>query len=113
MATGKPAGRSRQRKLTNMPASATVRIYTTPWCGYCSAARALLKDKGVDYEEIDVSQDPALRQKMTELSGRTSVPQIFIDERPVGGYDDIYALDVAGNLDPLLGLGPKDGEEQV
>ncbi len=96
-----------------MSASANVRIYTTPWCGYCSAARALLKEKGVQYEEIDVSSDPALRQQMVELSGRNTVPQVFIDERPVGGYDDIYALDVAGKLDPLLGLRPDTGKEQL
>ena len=111
MAAGEPAGRSRRRSLTGMSALANVRIYTTPWCGYCSAALALLKGKGVQYEQIDVSSDPSLRRQMTELSGRTTVPQIFIDERPVGGYDDIYALDAAGKLDPLLGLSPKAGEE--
>ena len=111
MAAGKPAGRSRRRRLIPMPVLAIVRIYTTPWCGYCSAALALLKGKGIQFEQIDVSSDPALRRQVAELSGRTTVPQIFIDERPVGGYDDIYALDAAGKLDPLLGLSPKAGEE--
>ena len=82
-----------------------VRMYTTPTCGYCSAAKRLLSNKGVEYIELDVSRDSALRQEMTELSGRRTVPQIFVDGQPVGGHDDIKALDAAGELDPLLGLG--------
>lgn len=87
-----------------MNESAAVRMYMTPTCWYCAAAKRLLKAKGVDYTALDVSRDSALRQEMTELSGRRTVPQIFIGAQSVGGYDDIAALDAAGELDPLLGL---------
>ncbi|MGX5736051.1 glutaredoxin 3 [Bosea thiooxidans] len=79
-----------------------VTIYTTSWCPYCRAAKALLTKKGVDFTEIDVDGKPELRQEMTARAGRTSVPQIFIGETHVGGSDDIHALDAAGKLDPLL-----------
>lgn len=79
-----------------------VTIYTTPYCPYCHAAKALLKKKGVSFEEIDV-QDRALRQQMMlRASGRHTVPQIFIGETHVGGSDDIHELDRRGQLDPLL-----------
>jgi glutaredoxin 3 len=85
-----------------MTAQPKVTIYTTPYCPYCHAAKALLKKKGVSYDEIDV-QDPALRRKMTErANGGRTVPQIFIGETHVGGCDDIHALDAAGRLDPML-----------
>jgi glutaredoxin 3 len=87
-----------------MSENPVIRIYTTPWCGYCSAARELLDGKGVQYEVVDVGSDNILRHEMTELSGRQTVPQIFIDSQPVGGYDDIAALDASGRLDPMLGL---------
>ncbi|AKR57177.1 glutaredoxin 3 [Youhaiella tibetensis] len=81
---------------------AKVEIYTTPTCPYCYAAKALLDDKGVQYEEITVL-DPDLRAKMTERAhGRRTVPQIFVGDTHVGGYDDMAALDRQGNLDPLL-----------
>ena len=87
-----------------MTAAPHVTIYTTPYCPYCHAAKALLKKKGVTFEEIDV-QDPALRQKMTaRANGGRTVPQIFIGETHVGGCDDIHALDAAGKLDPMLRL---------
>ncbi|MBS0564398.1 MAG: glutaredoxin 3 [Proteobacteria bacterium] len=80
-----------------------VEIYTTPTCSYCHAAKRLLARKGVAYTEIDVSHDPALRQAMTaRAGGRRTVPQIFIGGRPVGGSDEIHALDRAGRLDALL-----------
>ena len=78
-----------------------VTIYTTPYCPYCHAAKALLKKKGIAFEEIDV-QDRALRQKMLRANGRHTVPQIFIGEEHVGGSDDIHELDRRGQLDPLL-----------
>ncbi|MBA4492207.1 glutaredoxin 3 [Paracoccus sp. S1E-3] len=82
---------------------AQVEIYTTPTCPYCQAAKTLLTRKGVAYAEIDVSRDPALRDAMTRRAGgRRTVPQIFIDERHVGGSDDLHALDRDGRLDPLL-----------
>ena len=81
---------------------AKIEIYTTGWCPYCSAAKALLDDKGVAYEEIDVT-DPALRADMMQrANGRRTVPQIFIGDTHVGGYDDMAALDRRGQLDPLL-----------
>ncbi|MTH33383.1 glutaredoxin 3 [Paracoccus limosus] len=84
---------------------AKVEIYTTPTCPYCMAAKALLRKKGVAYEETDVSRDPDLRMAMTQRAGgRRSVPQIFIDGQSVGGSDDIHALDAQGKLDGLLGL---------
>lgn len=79
-----------------------VTIYTTPTCPYCIAAKALLSQKGVEFEEITVL-DPALRAKMMERAhGRRTVPQIFIGETHVGGYDDMAALERRGQLDPLL-----------
>ncbi len=80
-----------------------VEIYTTPLCGYCHAAKRLLTSKGVTYAEIDVSQDPGQRARMIERSaGRRTVPQIFVGAHHVGGCDDLYALEQAGRLDPLL-----------
>ena len=82
---------------------AVVEIYTTPYCPYCIAAKRLLAQKGVAFQETDVSGQPELRQKMTmRAGGRRTVPQIFIDGRHVGGCDDIHALDHRGQLDPLL-----------
>lgn len=82
---------------------AKVEIYTTPTCPYCIRAKALLKTKGVDYQETDVSRDPALRDAMMQRAGgRRSVPQIFIDGQHIGGSDDLHALDARGGLDPML-----------
>jgi glutaredoxin 3 len=79
-----------------------IEIYTTPTCPYCHAAKALLTDKGANYSEITVL-DPDLRAAMTERAhGRRTVPQIFIDDTHIGGYDDLAALDREGGLDPLL-----------
>ncbi|MEN9850281.1 MAG: hypothetical protein RL128_444 [Pseudomonadota bacterium] len=80
-----------------------VEIYTTQTCPYCIAAKRLLLKKGVDFKEIDVGGQPQLRAAMTQKAGgRTSVPQIFIDGKHVGGCDDLHALDHAGKLDPML-----------
>lgn len=81
----------------------TVEIYTSPFCGFCHAAKRLLTARGVTFAEIDVSRDPGLRQAMmNRANGRYTVPQIFIGEDHVGGCDDLYALDRAGKLDALL-----------
>ncbi|WP_095587778.1 glutaredoxin 3 [Actibacterium ureilyticum] len=81
----------------------TIEIYTTPTCGYCRMAKSLLTNKGVPFTEIDVSRDPAKRQEMMgRAAGRHTVPQIFIGQTHVGGCDDLFALDRAGKLDPLL-----------
>ncbi len=80
-----------------------VTLYTTPFCGYCAAAKRLLAAKNVSYSEIDVSSDPARRAEMIKRSGGgRTVPQIFIGETHVGGFDDMNALERAGRLDPLL-----------
>ena len=82
---------------------AEIKIYTRQFCGYCSAAKRLLKEKGAAFTEIDVMLDPGRRSEMLERSGgQRTVPQIFIDGRHVGGYDDLSALDKAGELDRLL-----------
>ena len=80
-----------------------IEIYTTPYCPYCIAAKRLLSEKGAPFKEIDVSRDPAEREKMVERAGGGwTVPQIFIGATHVGGCDDLYALDREGKLDPLL-----------
>lgn len=81
---------------------AEVKIYTTQWCGYCRAAKALLREKGVDYEEIDLTGNRTGRAELAERTGKTTVPQIFINGVGVGGFDDINALNRAGKLDSLL-----------
>jgi glutaredoxin 3 len=80
-------------------------IYSTGWCPYCIRARQLLKNKGVEFEEIDVDARPEARTEMTARSGRTSVPQIFIGATHVGGCDDLHALEASGRLDTLLKTG--------
>ena len=78
-------------------------VYTTPVCPYCVRAKTLLDRLGVSYQEVDVSADPLLRQKIVERAkGRMTVPQIFIDGAPIGGYDDLYALHQTGELEKLL-----------
>lgn len=80
-----------------------VEIYTTRYCPFCSAAKALLKRKGVSYSEIDVSRDWERRQEMIQrANGRMTVPQIFIGSVHVGGSDELHALERTGKLDPLL-----------
>ncbi len=80
-----------------------ITIYTSMLCPYCHLAKELLRKKGVNYDEIDVTGRPDVRRQMTTLAGgRVTVPQIFIGELHVGGCDDIHALDRAGRLDPLL-----------
>ena len=78
-------------------------LYTTPYCGYCRAAKHLLTKKGAVFTEIDVSGDLALRQEMIDRAyGRRTVPQIFINGTHVGGYDELAELERAAQLDPLL-----------
>lgn len=81
---------------------ARVIVYTTDYCPYCVRAKTLLKRKGVDFEEIDVGHDDDLRAEVIEKSGRRTVPQIFIDDRSIGGFDDLAELDRQGELDRLL-----------
>jgi glutaredoxin 3 len=82
---------------------AKVEVYTTQFCPYCVRAKSLLKQKGVAFEEIDVGDDPELREKMIDRAGgRRTVPEIFINGRIIGGYDELKALDDDDELDPLL-----------
>ncbi len=82
---------------------AKVEIYTKAFCPYCSRALALLRSKGVEPEDTDITMDSAKRQEMIgRANGRTTVPQIFIDGLHIGGSDDLAALDARGGLDPLL-----------
>jgi glutaredoxin 3 len=83
-----------------------VEIYTTRYCPYCNAAKALLKRKGVNYNEVDVSRDWKRRDEMIQrANGRMTVPQIFVGTVHVGGSDELHALERAGKLDPLLAAG--------
>ncbi len=79
-----------------------IKIYTTVYCPYCKRAKMLLDAKGIDYNEIAVDDDAEKRQEMMQLSGRRTVPQIFIDDKPIGGCDDLYELDRSGKLDELI-----------
>jgi glutaredoxin 3 len=81
---------------------AKIEIYTTPWCGYCARAKALLEKKGAAFEETDVMEDAVKRTEMRERSRRTTVPQIFINGQHIGGSDELAALEQAGELDALL-----------
>jgi glutaredoxin 3 len=78
-------------------------IYTTKFCPYCIMAKRLLDRKGASYTEINVDAEPGLREEMTIRTRRRTVPQIFIGDRHIGGFDDLYALDQLNQLDPLLG----------
>ncbi|WP_066700860.1 glutaredoxin 3 [Sphingobium amiense] len=82
---------------------ANVEIYTKAWCGYCARAKKLLDSKGIDYQDYDITMGGPKREEMLERApGRTTVPQIFIDGRHVGGSDDLMQLDREGRLDELL-----------
>ena len=81
---------------------ARIRMYTTRWCGYCTRAKALLESKGIEFEEISLDTDPTFRQKLFDLTGGWTVPQILIDEEPIGGYTELWRLDRDGRLDELL-----------
>jgi glutaredoxin 3 len=81
----------------------TIEIYSSPLCGFCHAAKRLLRKKGASYSEINILTNPARKPEMIERAGGSrTVPQIFIDDAHVGGCDELYALDRAGKLDPLL-----------
>jgi len=82
--------------------AAKVILYGTDWCGYCARARRLLDAKGVAYQDIDVDLVPGARAEMQQKSGHSTVPQIFINEQPIGGCDELHALDESGRLDSLL-----------
>ena len=77
-------------------------VYLTDWCPYCARARSLLEQKGAKFEAINLDERPEARAEMVARSGRRTVPQIFIGDTHVGGCDDLYALESAGKLDPLI-----------
>ncbi len=80
-----------------------VKIYTASYCGYCSRAKDFLRNKGVAFDEVDVTSDDAMRAKLVEMTGRRTVPQIFVGEEAIGGYSDMVALEQQGKLDSMLG----------
>jgi glutaredoxin 3 len=77
-------------------------MYTTRWCGYCDRAKALLDEKALPYQEIHLDGDPAFRQRIHDLTGGWTVPQILIDGEPIGGYTELRRLEREGRLDALL-----------
>jgi glutaredoxin 3 len=79
-----------------------IRMYSTRWCGYCVRAKALLKSRGLEFEEILLDDDPAFRQKLFDLTGGWTVPQIVIGDEPIGGYTELWRLDKSGQLDSKL-----------
>lgn len=80
-----------------------ITMYTSASCGYCVAAKNFLRSRGLEWREVRIDLDPEERARMVERARRTSVPQIFIGDRHVGGFDELYALEKAGTLDELLG----------
>jgi glutaredoxin 3 len=79
-----------------------IRMYSTRWCGYCVRAKALLKSRGLEFEEILLDDDPTFRQKLFDLTGGWTVPQIVIGDEPIGGYTELWRLDKSGQLDTKL-----------
>jgi glutaredoxin 3 len=79
-----------------------IQLYTTRWCGYCVHAKALLESRGLEFEEVNLDDDPAFRQRIHDLTGNWTVPQILIDDQPIGGYTELWRLNRAGALDGLL-----------
>ena len=79
-----------------------ITMYASEYCSYCMAARMLLKKKGLEYDEFLISDDPALREEMVRRSNKTSVPQIFLADQSIGGFDELYELEESGELDRML-----------
>jgi glutaredoxin 3 len=79
-----------------------IRMYTTRWCGYCVRAKALLRSRGLEFEEVSLDDDPAFREKLYELTGGWTVPQITIGDEVIGGYVELWRLDRSGHLDEKL-----------
>ena len=99
----KTAALDRSPAAGHLPGMAKVEIYTTPFCPYCSRAKALLAGKGVAFEEVDAPHGSAARRAAIERSGgRTTVPQVFVDGRALGGSDELAALERSGQLDTIL-----------
>ena len=77
---------------------AKITLYSTEWCGYCERAKALLRSRGLDYDEVRIDEQPDFRTRLVELTGGWTVPQIVIDDRPIGGYLELWRLDREGEL---------------
>jgi glutaredoxin 3 len=95
-----PASESSSPPATGAP---PITLYTSAMCGYCVAAKNFLRSRGLAWDEVRIDLDPEARERMVARARRTSVPQIFVGEVHVGGYDDLMALHRAGKLEPLLG----------
>ena len=80
----------------------TVVVYTADWCGYCDRAKRLLRQRSIDFHEVNVDQEPGFRSRLMELTGRMTVPQVLIGGQPIGGFDELRALDRAGRLSDLV-----------
>jgi glutaredoxin 3 len=80
---------------------ARIQMYTTAWCGYCVRAKVLLEQRGLDFEEIRIDDDPEFRSKLEDLTGGWTVPQIVIDGKPIGGFSELWQLDRRGELERL------------
>jgi glutaredoxin 3 len=80
---------------------ARIQMYTTRWCGYCVRAKTLLDSRGLEYEEISLNDDAGFRQRLLELTGGWTVPQILVDGEPIGGYTELWQLDRSGELGKL------------
>src|SRR5687768_13377160 len=96
-----------------MSVNASVTIYTTGYCGFCTRAKRLLDQKNVRYSEINVEDRPDIRSWLVGASGQRTVPQVFINGKSVGGFSDISALDAKGKLDELLREAPREGAESL
>jgi len=83
-----------------------ITLYTSAVCTYCMAAKQFLRSRGLEWTEVRIDQEPDARARMVEMTGRTSVPQIFVGETHIGGYDDLMALHRAGKFEPLLAGAP-------
>ncbi|MSP23662.1 MAG: glutaredoxin 3 [Myxococcales bacterium] len=92
---------------------AKVDIYTTSYCPYCTMAKRLLEKKGAHFEEVDVGDREDLRAWLAEVSGQRTVPQVFVNGSPLGGFSDIASLDNDGKLDALLAVAPAEGDPAV
>jgi glutaredoxin 3 len=87
-------------------------VYTKDYCPFCHAAKALLQSKKVEFREIDITDDSRMQEEILRLSGRRTVPQIFIDEVAIGGFEELRRLELEGRLDSLLGIASKEDEGQ-
>ncbi len=89
--------------MTTSSTHKPVVVYTAAWCGYCERAKSLLRQRSIPFDEVDVDHEPGFRAQLLEMTGRMTVPQIVIGDTPIGGFDDLRALDRSGRLPTLVG----------